>query len=519
MRKSIVLALLLLLTALFPPVSFGTTDEISSSSIDDSIQINLLAKKLLALEKALLKSLELKDYEAIAVRRTEIGTILTEMGQFKDAEKALLEGLNARKKVNDPNGLVISYLKLAALYNAKKDYTQAMNYVELADKINFRTTGILLEKNKALYIIYESKGDYKKANDCLKNIISYTNELNAEARKKAVAEVTSRYDEEKKIKEKALQVKDERINLLEKDRQSNKAYRFRFGILFSFAGFVFLCLSIFLLYSRYNNKRKLSLELERKNTQITRSINYAKRIQGAVIPSKYLLVDSFAESFILFKPKDIVSGDFYWISNQKDKIIIAVADCTGHGIPGAFLSMIGNTLLNEIVNQKGIHSPSDILTQLNNSIVTTLGQTNVNLATQDDGMDISVCCYYKKTNELVFAGANHSLTLFKDNTLTTIKGELFSIGGFSKNFAKVFPEHTITDLKKGDVFYMFTDGYFDQFGGPNRKKFMSQRFKNLLQEIYSKPMDLQKNILERTIADWQGTEPQTDDILVVGLRV
>ncbi len=481
--------------------------------------MSAIEKKLLDLEKSLLKSLSLKDEEAIAVRRTEIGSLLTDLGQYDDAEKELLSSIEIRKSINDRNGLAISYLKLAALYRAKKNYPLAIQYAESAKKNNFLSNETLTEINRTLYSIYEAQGDYKKACEALKNYSVSNDLLNRESRKNAIDELEKRYKQDKDAREKALQIKDDRIKFLEKDQQSNKAYRFRFGILFSCAGLVFLGLSIFLLYSRYNSKKKLSLELERKNTQITRSINYARRIQGAVIPSKYLLVDSFSESFILFKPKDIVSGDFYWISNQKDKIIVAVADCTGHGIPGAFLSMIGNALLNEIVNQKSIHSPAAILTHLNNSIVTTLGQTNVNLATQDDGMDISVCCFYKKTSELIFAGANHSLTLFKEGNLVTIKGELFSIGGFSKHFAKVFAEHKITDLKKGDVLYMFTDGYFDQFGGPNRKKFMSQRFKNLLQEIYAKPMDLQKNTLDRTLVDWQGLEPQTDDILVVGLRV
>lgn len=284
-------------------------------------------------------------------------------------------------------------------------------------------------------------------------------------------------------------------------------------------GGAFIAYFVYLLYNKYIDKKHLSAELENKNTQITRSINYAKRIQGALLPSKYKLVSSFSESFILFKPKNIVSGDFYWISDMGDKIIVAVADCTGHGIPGAFLSLIGNTLLNEIVNQKKIISPSEILTQLNNSIVSTLGQTNVNLATQDDGMDITICCYYKKTGDLIFAGANHTLLLFKNNELITLKGELYSIGGFSKNISKIFPEHKIEGLKEGDMFYMFTDGFYDQFGGENRKKYMSKRFYNLLEEINEKPADIQKNILEKTLNSWQGAEPQTDDILIVGLRI
>ena len=290
-----------------------------------------------------------------------------------------------------------------------------------------------------------------------------------------------------------------------------------------------LLIVAFLLYERnmQGRQNKIQLEhiyeqIEKKSIQITDSINYAKRIQESILLPQEDMQKIFPESFVFFKAKDVVSGDFYWISVHGDKVIIAVADCVGHGVPGAFMSMIGNTLLNQIVNEKEVMLPNEILRQMNSAIVKSLHQANSNSQnqTQDDGMDVSLCIFDRKTRELQFSGANHSVFLINNNKLEVVRGELFAIGGFAKNVQKEFITHTMT-LEPDTYIYMFSDGFHDQFGGPgpSRKKFMSVRFKELILGMHRLPMAKQRQKIESELISWQGKQSQTDDIVVMGIKV
>ncbi len=269
---------------------------------------------------------------------------------------------------------------------------------------------------------------------------------------------------------------------------------------------------------------KQNLELDKKNKQITASINYARRIQEAILPSKKAILQNFPDSFIFYRPKDIVSGDFYWFTKKDDKLLIAAVDCTGHSIPGAFMSMIGNTLLNEIVNEKHITKPSEVLNQLNKGIIQALQQED---GGADDGMDITLCCIDKNNRRLQFACANHlSYVVTPDNNgnseLQTIEGDIYSIGGpfmslRRKNVAG-FTDKTI-ELKNNTVVYLFSDGFQDQFGGVENTKFMSQRFKKLLYDNHEKDMHDQQLIMETAFDEWKGDYRQIDDVLLIGLRI
>ncbi len=256
-----------------------------------------------------------------------------------------------------------------------------------------------------------------------------------------------------------------------------------------------------------------SKELEEKNKDITDSIKYAKRIQNAILPPE----NSFAETFILFKPKDIVSGDFYWLAVTETKQVIAAVDCTGHGVPGAFMSIIGHNSLNKVVKEYGFLHPADILDQLNDEVANTLQQQTEEDEVKD-GMDIALIVYDITTKELEFAGAYNPLYMIRDGELQEIKGDRFSIGRTSTKVGQKFTNHKLK-LKAGDTTYIFSDGYADQFGGEEGKKLKARAVKNILKEIQDLSMQEQKEHLDKVIEEWKGDHPQVDDILFIGTRV
>ncbi|MCW3077202.1 MAG: hypothetical protein JWO32_1811 [Bacteroidetes bacterium] len=256
-------------------------------------------------------------------------------------------------------------------------------------------------------------------------------------------------------------------------------------------------------------------KLEIAYKEIRDSINYAKRIQESILPGTEMITHVFNNSFIFYKPKDVVCGDFYWFGQQGDEAVIAAIDCTGHGVPGALMTVIGNSLLNQIVTSTGITSPSNILTQLDKKLHETLKQHG-NIIT-NDGMDAAVCRYKLSKNEVTFAGAKRPLYLFKKGELIEIKGDKSPIGSFGHNLHKRFSEHKIA-MNKGDTLYMFSDGVQDQFGGDNGKKFMIKQFRELLLDIQTLSMADQAKRIEKEMHEWQRDYEQTDDMLLIGIR-
>ena len=261
-----------------------------------------------------------------------------------------------------------------------------------------------------------------------------------------------------------------------------------------------------------NNKSK---ELEIKNKEITDSIIYAQRIQSAILPETKKIAETFKDSFILFLPKDIVSGDFYAFFQKDEYSIIVAADCTGHGVAGAFMSMIGSSLLNRIIIEKGITKPAIILDQLHKAVIESLRQTENE---SNDGMDVSICCFDFIKNKLEYAGANRPLWLVRDNELEVIKPDKFPIGGTQISRQNDYTNH-ILELNANDSIYIFTDGFADQFGGINFKKMMTGKLKELLLSIQNLSMPDQKNFLQNFFNNWKGIIEQVDDVLVIGIKV
>jgi len=297
----------------------------------------------------------------------------------------------------------------------------------------------------------------------------------------------------------------------------------------------------YFIYRSYKIKKQANILLEAKNKQIsqqrdeiqkqkeiaesqrdqiayqkkhiTDSIEYALRIQSALLPSLELFTDKL-DHFVLYKPRDIVSGDYYWVAEVDEKQIIIAADCTGHGVPGAFMSMLGVSFLNEIILNKGIHQPDKILNALRDEVMGALKQEE---ETSDvkDGMDMCVCLLDTKNNSLQFAGANNPLWIYSKGELTEIKGDKMPVA--IHEAMKPFTNHWI-DMKKGDTFYIHSDGFADQFGGENQKKFLSKNFKRVLAELQKKPMLEQGAELDRVFEEWRKDVEQIDDVTVIGVR-
>lgn len=257
-----------------------------------------------------------------------------------------------------------------------------------------------------------------------------------------------------------------------------------------------------------------NIQLEEKNKSITDSITYASRIQTAVLGNPAVLNTMFDNAFVFFKPHSIVSGDFYWFfQNEKYKIVIA-ADCTGHGVPGAFMTLLGNNFLEEIVDNKKIVMPDKILQELDTKVSNSLNKNSNKQI--NDGMDMAVLTFDYSNNKVFFAGAKNPLCIVKKNKLEVIKASRYPIGGQNEN--KVFEHHEF-EMEKNTTFYIYSDGFQDQFGGTEKRKFMSRNFRELLLQISKYDMPQQKEILEEGLQKWKGNIHQTDDILVIGIKI
>lgn len=297
-------------------------------------------------------------------------------------------------------------------------------------------------------------------------------------------------------------------------------YGYSFPVSFNYdliKHFSLICISglaaiVFILTILFEKEKENSYKLlEEKNREIIDSINYAKRIQTAILPPNKLVKEYFQESFILYKPKDIVSGDFYWIEVIDNSVLFAVADCTGHGVPGAIVSVICNNGLNRSVREYGLTKPGEILDKTREIVIQEFEKSEDDVR---DGMDIAICNL--KGNKLSYAGAHNPLWIIRNGIVLETKANREPIGNFDKKLP--YTTHSF-DLEKGDVIYLFSDGYVDQFGGIKGKKFKTKAFKDLLLSIQNNSMEEQKNIIDETFENWKGKLDQLDDVSVIGVKI
>lgn len=471
---------------------------------------------------------ETKNASGIPMSYDNIGNIYSDKKLYDKAMEYLSKALSLREEKAcgncklDYSATLISIGSLNFKQNKPKEALARLSEAlaiskEMGSKENIKNCSELLAK------VYYSLGDYKMAYHYFEKYNNMKDSLLNEESYKQVAEMSAKYETDKKEIQIKLLEKDNEKQDIESKKQRIITYAISGGLC------LVILLALFILRG-YKQKKKAHLIISRqkqevenkkqiieeKNKDITDSINYAKRIQQSKLPKIEEIQSSFSQSFILFKPKDIVSGDFYFFKRDSQTVFIAAADSTGHGVPGALMSMIGSEKLEDAVTKKT--NTSDILNQLNKSIKTALHQYEESESARD-GMDIALCKVNLENKLLTYAGANRPFWLIRNgsNKLEEIKATKKAIGGLTED-NQYFNSHEF-ELVSGDTFYLCTDGFADQFGGEHGKKLMNKTFKEILIEIQNKTMPEQEKHLNNFIEKWRAGSEQVDDILVIGIRL
>ena len=474
---------------------------------------------------------ELKQKDGIYTGLLNKASVLKNQNQNTQAIENLQQALSYAKELNNLKLIRACYGMLAENYEIIGDSENTMKYFELFATVDKHIKSeqikeIEAKSNEQVQKVQQEKVLTEKALTEKSDQLAETQETLKEQEKIAHQQQLELEVKELAIKEKEAQLRNEKI--------------IRYGISIIFIVILFFSI---ILYRQFKAKKEANKKLEKQNVQIkiqkeeiekqrdlahqqkkdiTDSIEYAKRIQTALLPPLSFIRRSLPEHFILFKPRDIVSGDFYWMMNKDDKIIIAAADCTGHGVPGAFMSMLGTAFLSEIVNKiienKHIYSlqANEILNQLRNYIIESLHQSGAENESKD-GIDIALCIIDPDKKKLQFSGAHNPLYLIRNNELIVYKGDRMPVS-IHQNANISFTNHEI-DINEDDIIYIFSDGFVDQIGGPKKRKFMSRNLQDLLLKIHQKPMDVQEQILNKTFEDWKGDYIQLDDILIIGIKL
>ncbi len=459
---------------------------------------------------------EINSPSNIAMSLHNIGLIHKLQGNKKLALESYSKALEIQIQIRDIRGSVYSLNHLGDIELDNGNLAKAEKYFkeafEFSNKIGHPELIKTTARRMSLVLKQQNRGI--EALEMYELYITMRDSLNNKETLKATAQQQAKYEYENK---KAIDdAEHEKIILIEhQDKEKQRV------ITLAVIG-VLVLVSLFLIFVFYklritkkqkNEIGKQKNEIEEKSKEITDSINYAKRIQKAILPPDSLIKKYLKDSFILYKPKDIVAGDFYWMEPKGDIVLFAVADCTGHGVPGAMVSVICNNALNRSVREYGLVDTGDILNKTREIVIEEFEKSDEEVK---DGMDISLIAFNKKTREIVFSGANNPLWIVRDGELIEIKGDRQPVGKFYKSHD--FSSHKEI-LKEGDLIYTFSDGYADQFGGDNDKKFKTSNFKKLLLSINDKSISEQEEIISSSFEDWKGDYEQLDDVCVMGLKI
>lgn len=519
------------------------------------------------LEKALKIYSDHNNKKGLAETMNLFGGIYSRMAKYDKAKVYFSESLEIRRGLNDNEGAARSLNSIGDTYMKLKDYHKALDmFVEALAiphdnemykgilRYNLAESNFHLEDydsaykyinecliigkdlNFPLMIIYcESlaakieikRNDLVKAEALLTSALGLARSINNEERSyNILKDLSTVYEQQENYKQslqtyKAFQEQKEKV-LNKQSVERLKAVEHQVELEQAKSETDRERLKNIELEQAYHTIQENRNRIAEQNKEITDSIKYAKRIQEAIYPSPELIERLFPESFVLYNPKDVLSGDFYWVSGattsyEEKFAMAAVVDCTGHGIPGALMSIIGNNFLRICERESTVNRPSEALDFINKGVSRTLRQEYQESAIRD-GMDMVFIAIEFAKQKLHFAGAKNPLYIIRDKELFEYKGDKQPIGGFVGDQLKPFTNHTI-DIQEGDLIYMFSDGYADQFGGPKGKKFLYKRFKNLLVEISHLPMTEQKTILEERFDEWKGNLEQIDDVCVMGIRI
>ena len=465
------------------------------------------------------KALQIKDNDPLSVANTlnNIGSVYSQQKNYAQAINYYLQALKLRQSVGNNYGVAASYINIAKAKVKEGDYKNAeqdaLNGFQIANES--KSLELIQESNEILSEVYTKIHQTDKAFDHYKKYITARDSIyNQQNTEKIVrSEMNFQYEKEQTI-QRAEQEKQE-LNHREAIRRKN-AFIY-FGV------FLIVLVSVFLfvLFNRLRIIRKQKQLIETQSKNMHDSIVNAKSLQDNILPTPQFLQRILPPHFIFYQPKEIVSGDFYWAHETDGLVFIALADCTGHGVPGALMSMLGYSLLNDIVIYKKIHSPEEILNMLNREVMESLQQNSDENFSMDGGMDIAICCIDKKNNLLHISSAHQPVYIIKNGAMECIKGELFSIGWKVRGQIGTYNKVSLS-MENVSALYFSSDGYSDQFGGPadakTKRKFSSKVLEKMLVEISDLEVKEQEKKISRTFSEWKGLNSQTDDVLVMGLK-
>jgi tetratricopeptide (TPR) repeat protein/serine phosphatase RsbU (regulator of sigma subunit) len=476
-------------------------------------------------------NLQNQNYRELADAYVSLGTLYSHLKNYDSAVQVIQTGIEVYRKINYKVGLSGALANLAFCYNKLKQYTKAINAGEESILSNQGSLGNMEYVSEILAEAYYNLKDFKEAyrfmnlrfrlNDSLTKINTSRDIIRLELRhdfdKKLLAD-SIKFAEQDKINLAKVEVANARL-----DKEKTARYALIFGLiaLVVFSYFIFTRFrlikkqNIIIGHQRAETEKQKRL-IEEKQKEILDSINYAKRIQYALLASDDLLNANFPEHFVFFKPKDVVSGDFYWATHSPEGFIYITADCTGHGVPGAFMSLLNISKLSQTINEQRIYAPDRVLNNVRTEIIAALNPAGWTEESKD-GMDAVLCKLDLKKMKLQFSAANNSFYICRNNEFIICKADKLSVGK-GHNDAQSFTFNEV-DLKKGDIIYTFTDGYADQFGGPLGKKFKYKQLEDLLLANSEKSMTEQKTILDNSFNAWKGSLDQVDDVCVIGVRV
>ncbi len=479
----------------------------------------------------------LGNKNGIAASLSNAGNVYSDQGNNQEALKNYLASLKIREEIGDKAGVANSCINIGDEFREQKKYKEAYEYLlkakESAKEIGHKE--YLRDTYKSLTLLDSARGNFKGAYENHKLFSLLCDSLDNEETRKKTIQTQMTYDFEKKEAVTNAEHKKE----LEKQQAlaEEKSHKQRIVISFVVFGLLLVLVFAVLIFRslRITKKQKQIIEVqkekvevqneeitkqkhlvEEKNHEITSSISYAKRIQRSFLTAPSLIKRHLPDHFILFKPRDVVSGDFYWMHQQGDYSYFCVADCTGHGIPGAFMSLIGMGVLNEIVFSKNILDTNEILNELRRIVILAVNPEDATVEGKD-GMDLVYFRFHIPTKELQYSAANNSFYICRKGELIEYKPDKMPVGSFGE-YERPFTQHTI-QLEDGDIIYGITDGYADQFGGPKGKKFKYKQFEELLLSISQEPMEIQKQKLDDAIENWKGELEQVDDVTVIGIRI
>jgi len=464
---------------------------------------------------------EIGNKKGIAGSLHNIGTIYDDQGQLKEALDYFSRSLKIEKEIGNKKGIASSLKNIGSIYNAQDKLNKALVYSlkSLTISQEIGSPDDISQGSDLLSKIYEKQGKGVKALDMYKLHIIMRDSINNKETQKASAQQHAKYAYEK---QKTIDdAKHDKLIAIEKEKKEKQQI---LTIAISL-GLVLVVIFLLFVFNRLRITRKQKViiqeqkevveiahhELEEKNKEIIDSIIYAKRIQSAILPPAKLIKEYLKESFILYKPKDVVSGDFYWLEQKNSKVFFAAADCTGHGVPGAMVSVVCNNALNRSVREYGLTIPGEILDKTRDIVVQEFKKSEEDVK---DGMDIALCSI--EGMKLQYAGAYNPLWVIRSGELIEMKANKQPIGQFDN--LKLFKTYSF-DLEQGDAIYIFSDGYVDQFGGEKGKKFKSKVFRELLLSIQNKTMEEQNTSIDDAFEIWKGDLDQLDDVCVIGVRV